>query len=413
MIYLKSLYTVLLTIYILMSMLIPLAGYNKLLFVGLVLIYGGYLLFVKKEKKFDCLKLTLAPVLIILIFVYGFIRGAMNGAVMDLAQQFLLVTGLFALIYPIHEFDIDMNGILKIVAKAYIIFFAIYVIYAMNVMEFAVPACINDIVHAMDSDIIRAIGKTLEELGSGLMTRRAFFGEKGNGIQIYLGSTPFLLVLTDVLFIDFLRNKKISNVFFVGLSLLLTLTTGSRTLMLLVPASLCILIWLRLDRKKQVIAAAAIVAIGLAALIYLLNFSNFFSMEERSNFVKVGHMISYFKQLEPKNALFGEGLATIYYSAGTGYELAHTEITIMDHFRYFGIPLGISIWVMMFIPKIRSNFREWKKWRIWQIKEEAAVLLLYFVFAQTNPVLFNSYGLVVVLWYWAILFSKNKKENIV
>ena len=408
---LKSVYTILLTIYILMSMLIPLAGYNKLIFVALVLIYGGYLLFVKKEKKFECLKLTLAPVFIILIFVYGFIRGATNGAVMALAQQFLLVTGLFALIYPIHEFDIDMNGILKIVAKAYILFFAIYVIYAMNVMEFSVPAFINDIVHALDNGITRIIGKTLEELGSGLMTRRAFFGEKGTGMQIYLGSTPFLLVLTDVLFIDFLRNRKISKLLFIGLSLLLTFTTGSRTLMLLVPASLCILIWLRLDRKKQLIVAAALVAAGIGALIYLLKFSNFFSLEERSNFVKVGHMISYFQQLELSEALFGEGLATIYYSAGTGYELAHTEITLMDHFRYFGIPLGISIWVMMLVPKIQNNCRDWKSWKIWQIKEEVAVLLLYFVFAQTNPVLFNSYGLVVVLWYWAVLFRKNKKEK--
>ena len=79
-------------------MLVPLAGYNKMMFVLLVVIYGGYLLFFKKEKKFECLKLTMVPIWIILIFVYGFIRGMFNDAVMDLAQQFLLVTSLFALI---------------------------------------------------------------------------------------------------------------------------------------------------------------------------------------------------------------------------------------------------------------------------------------------------------------------------
>ncbi len=411
MIYLKSVYSVLLTIYILLSMLVPLAGLNKLLFVALLFIYGGYIFFFKKEKKFDFLKLTLAPVFIIMIFVYGFIRGAMNDAVMDLARQFLLVTALFVLIYPISEFDVDMNAILKIVAKIYIVFFAIYVIYAMNVMEFSVPAAVNNFVHRLDGGLLRTIGDTLHELGSGLMTRRAFFGEKGSGMQIYLGSTPFLLVLTDILFIDYLRNKKWLNLIFVVSALILTFTTGSRTLMLLVPASLCILVWLTLDRKKQIIVAGVLGVLGIAAVIYLFNFSTFFSMEERSNFVKVGHMISYFKQLEMKNALFGEGLATIYYSAGTGYELAHTEITIMDHFRYFGIPLGTMIWIMMLIPKLRANLFAWKRWKIWQMKEEAVVLLLYFVFAQTNPVLFNSYGLVVVLWYWNILFTKNKKEK--
>ena len=413
MIYLKSVYTVLLTIYILMSMLIPLAGYNKLLFVALMLIYGAYILFVKKEKKFEFLKLTLAPMFIILIFVYGFIRGAMNNAIMELAQQFLLVTSLFVLIYPIDEFGIGMNAILKIVAKIYIVFFMIYVIYAMNVMEFQIPAFVNKIAHSLDSRLLRLIGDTLHELGSGLMTRRAFFGEKGSGMQIYLGSTPFMLVLTDILFVDFLRNRKWLNLVFVVLALMLTFTTGSRTLMLLVPASLCILIWLALDRKKQMIVAGVLGIAGIAAVIYLFNFSTFFSMEERSNFVKVGHMISYFKQLEMKNALLGEGLATIYYSAGTGYELAHTEITIMDHFRYFGIPLGTMIWVMMLIPKISRKSLDWRNWKIWQMKEEAVVLLLYFIFAQTNPVLFNSYGLVVVLWYWNILFTKNKKEKFV
>ena len=48
MIYLKSVYSVLLTIYILLSMLVPLAGLNKLLFVALLFIYVGYIFFFKK-----------------------------------------------------------------------------------------------------------------------------------------------------------------------------------------------------------------------------------------------------------------------------------------------------------------------------------------------------------------------------
>lgn len=411
MIHLRSVYTILLEIYILTSMLIPLVSYNKFIFIALVLIYAGYLLFFKKEKKFECLKFTMAPILIIAIFGYGFIRGAMNGAQMTLAKQFLFATSMFVLIYPINEFEIDMNKVLKTVAKVYILFFAIYVTYAMNVKEFEVPAFIGTIVHAMDHGITRAIGSTLHELGSGLMTYRSFFG--GRGKQIYLGSTPFLLVLTDVLFVDFLRNKKLSNLFFVALALLLTFTTGSRTLMLLIPASLCLLIWANLDRKKQVIVAAAIGVAGIAAFIYLLNFSNFFSLEEKSNFVKVGHLISYFEQLDVKNALLGDGLASFYYSSGTGYALAHTEITLMDHCRYFGIPLGLSVWFMLVVPKVKRGWRDWKNWKIWEMKEELLIFLLYLFFAQTNPVLFNSFGLVAVLWYWNVLLMKNKKDKFV
>lgn len=392
-----------------MSLLVPLASYNKMLFVALVLIYGGYLLGVKKEKIFDCLKSTLAPVGIIAIFAYGFLAGLGNGADLALAKQFLLTTGMFALIYPIEEFDIDMNRLLKVVAKIYIVFFAIYVIYAMNVKEFDIPVFLQKLVHALDNDITRTVGSTLHQFGSGLMTHRTFFG--GGGMQIYLGSTPFMLVLTDILFVDFLRNKKVSNLFFVLLSVLLTLTTGSRTLMLLVPASLCILVWAGLDRKKQIIVAAIIAAAGAAAFIYLLTYSNFFSLEERSNFVKVGHIISYFEQLDAKNALLGDGLASFYYSSGVEYDLAHTEITFMDHCRYFGIPLGISVWFMLIVPKVQKGWKNWKNWKIWEMKEELLIFLLYLVFAQTNPVLFNSFGLTVVLWYWNSLFMKYKKEN--
>ena len=402
-------YTVLLIIYILMSLLVPLASYNKMLFVALVLVYGGYLLGVKKEKIFDCLKSTLAPVGIIAIFAYGFLAGLGNGADLALAKQFLLATSMFVLIYPIEEFDIDMNGVLKIVARVYIVFFAIYVIYAMNVKEFDIPVFLQKLVHALDNDITRTVGSTLHQFGSGLMTHRTFFG--GGGMQIYIGSTPFMLVLTDILFVDFLRNKKVSNLFFVLLSVLLTLTTGSRTLMLLVPASLCILIWAGLDRKKQIIVAAIIAAAGAAAFTYLLTYSNFFSLEERSNFVKVGHIISYFEQLDTKNALLGDGLASFYYSSGVEYDLAHTEITLMDHCRYFGIPLGISVWFMLIVPKVQKGWKNWKNWKIWEMKEELLIFLLYLVFAQTNPVLFNSFGLTVVLWYWNSLFMKYKKEN--
>ena len=405
MIKLKTIYSVLLAAYILMSLLIPLAGYNKLIFIGLVLIYGGYLLFFKKEKKFECLGWTLAPVLIIGIFVYGFIRGLLGEAEMTLAKQFLLATSMFVLIYPIEEFEIDMNSLLKTIAKLYIVAFAIYAIYAMNVKEFDIPGILEKLVHALDNGIIRALGKAMEELGSGLIKHRSFFG--GRGMQIYLGSTPFLLVLTDILFIDFLRNKKLFNLVWVALSLMLTMITGSRTLMLLIPASLCLLIWAGLERKKQIIAAVILGIAGVAAFVFLLTNSNFFSLGEQSNSVKVGHILSYFDQLNFGQVLIGDGLASYYYSTGTLKQMAHTEITLMDHCRYFGVPLSFALWGMLLIPKAGKLTKNWKQWKIWQMKEETLVFLLYLFFAQTNPVLFNSFGLVSVLWYWNVWLKKH------
>ena len=141
---------------------------------------------------------------------------------------------------------------------------------------------------------------------------------------------------------------------------------------------------------------------GIGAFIFLLRNSTFFSLSEPSNSVKAGHIVSYFKQLNLKQALLGDGLATYYYTTGWDRYLAHTEITLMDYWRYFGIPLGCAVYGLLIWPRKNTN------WNPLEMKPETAVFLLYLLFSQTNPVLFNSFGLVSVLWYWNILFKDQK-----
>lgn len=105
----------------------------------------------------------------------------------------------------------------------------------------------------------------------------------------------------------------------------------------------------------------------------------------------------------------GDGLGGFYltsYSPTEQKMLAQTEITFLDHCRYFGIPLSLTMWLSMIFPKWNGFVADIKKWKIWQVKEELTVLLIYFVWAQLNPVLFNSFGLAIVLWYWNVLFKK-------
>lgn len=405
---LGTIYTVLLTIYILSSLLVPLAVINKMVFLLLMVIYGIYVLFVKKEHQLEYLKVTKAPLVILAVFLYGFFRGMAGSADLALAKQFLFAAGVLLLIYPIREFNIDMNKILKYTAKIYILFFAVYVVYAINLMDFTLPQWLENTVSLLDNAAVRWIGSSLHELCSGTLTKRSFF--EGSGMQIYLGTTPFLLILTDILFIDFLKDKKKCDLVFVGLSVLMTLTTGSRTLILLIPASLCVLVWAGLDKKKQIITAVGLAVLAMAAFLYLLKFSNFFSLSESSNFVKVGHISSYLEQLNLKNVLLGDGLASFYYSAGTTYEIAHTEITLMDHCRYFGIPLALVVWYLLIVPQNFGGWKEVRHWKIWCRKEELLVFLMYLVFAQTNPVLFNSFGLIAVLWYWNIYLMPGEDD---
>ena len=410
MINLKSFYTVLLALYTLTSLLIPLASVNKLIFIALVMLYGAYILFFKKEKKFACLKMTLAPVIIIAIFVYGYVRAMFGTNDMALARQFLLGTGMFVLIYPIEEFEIDMQALMLIIAKIYIAIYAIYVIDAINIMDYTVPGFVKSFAGLFDNGITRAIGDWLMVLGGGWMRYRKIFS--GNGMMIYLGSISFILVLISALYIDFFRTKKWANLIWAMVGMLLSFTAGQRACMLFIPATLCVITWLQLNRKWKRIFFGMLMIAAAAAFIYLLRNTSIFSFTDRSNAVKIGHLICYFEQLNLKQTLIGDGLASFYlttYSPTTQEMLAQTEITFLDHCRYFGIPLSLTIWLGMVFPKWNGMIKDIRKWNIWQVKEELAVLIIYFVWAQLNPVLFNSFGLVIVLWYWSVLFKKTQK----
>lgn len=410
MINLKSIYTVLLALYILTSLLIPLASANKLIFVALVMIYGMYILFFKKEKKFACLKLMLEPMIIIAIFVYGYIRAMFGDNDMALARQFLLGTGMFALIYPIEEFEIDMQKLMLIIAKIYIAFYAIYVIDAINLMDYDVPGFVKGFAGLFDNAITRTIGEQMMVLGGGWMKYRSIFG--GKGMMIYLGSISFMLVLVSVLYLDFFKTKRWTNLLWVVLGTLLSFTAGQRACMLFIPAILCALTWLQFNPKVKLISAGIIGIAVVAAVVYLIKNTTILSFGDHSNAVKIGHVICYFDQFNLKQAFTGDGLASYYLTTFTPTDklmLAQTEITFLDHCRYFGIPLSVTIWLGMVFPKANRIALDIRKWKIWQAIDELAVLLIYFVWAQLNPVLFNSFGLVIVLWYWNVLFKKTQE----
>ena len=410
MINLKSIYTLLLAFYILTSLLIPLASANKLIFVALVLIYGIYILFFKKEKKFECLNLTLAPIVIIAIFVYGYIRAMFGDSDMALARQFLLGSGMFALIYPIEEFEIDMQKLMLIIAKIYIMFYAIYVINSINLMEYDVPGFVKGFAGMFDNGLTRTIGDKMMILGGGWMSYRSFFG--GEGMMIYLGSISFMLVLVSVLYLDFFKTKRWTNLLWVVLGTVLSFTAGQRACMLFIPAILCAITWLQLNQTVKWISAGIIGVVAAAAFVYLIKNTSILSFGDRSNAVKIGHMICYFEQFNLKQGLIGDGTASYYltsYSPTEKKMLAQTEITFLDHCRYFGIPLSLTIWLSMIFPKWNRIALDIRKWKIWQAIDELAVLLIYFVWAQLNPVLFNSFGLVIVLWYWNVLFKKSQE----
>ena len=103
--------------------------------------------------------------------------------------------------------------------------------------------------------------------------------------------------------------------------------------------------------------------------------------------------------MTPVSLLFGEGLAATYFSSGYNALTAQTEITLLDMARYFGLPLTALLYAALLFPTPQgSSYHE-------ENRSAVVIFLLYLSISMTNPVLFNSYGLLVVIWYWSRILA--------
>jgi len=141
----------------------------------------------------------------------------------------------------------------------------------------------------------------------------------------------------------------------------------------------------------------AIMLLAWIAWVAVLGDSQVFSSKEESNSVKLGHFQSYLRQLTWLNGLFGEGLGSYYYSTGTASLRSYTELTPIDMARYLGIPLTLVLYAALIFP-LRGAWRYTRRQGGYTI-----AILLFTALSISNPVMFNSYGLLVVVWYWCSL----------
>jgi hypothetical protein len=92
--------------------------------------------------------------------------------------------------------------------------------------------------------------------------------------------------------------------------------------------------------------------------------------------------------------LFGDGLASTYYTVGFQIRAAQTEITLLDMIRYFGLPLTALLYAALLFPSLRQRSIDRRKLKA------IVIFAVYLLMSLTNPILFNSFGLMIVVWYW-------------
>lgn len=364
--------------YCLSTVLLPVFVLNKLFFVPLFLM--AVYVFISRPIK------TIAPVVVFLIFLYGFLLGLLGGADADFSRQMILGAVSLFLIYSIVEFKVDMALIVKAVGAIFALIMCVFSFMLMVEPGSSLSVMLLDFYNA-------------NELG--------YYGLRSFGgldmFMLHHRSSPFLLLPLSLFFLDFLQVKRFWSLFFVVVILMAIIWSASRGLIVMAAVSMLVLYFYNKNWSARLLMLCALVPVIILGVGYLLTETSMFSSDEQSNNIKIGHIISFLNVADWKMLVFGNGLGTYYYTEGYGELAAQTEITWMDSVRYVGLPLSLLLFSVLLFPNRKYLASV-------QGSSSRLIMFMYLLMSLSNPVLFNSFGFLVILWYWSVVI-KNQEPS--
>lgn len=364
-------------VFVILTLLFPSGEANKVAFAFLMLLTTMVL--VANPRGFAVE--TGSPLAVASIFAYGYWLSLYGDNEGPLAIQFLLSVAVLFLFFPVRWFSVNFDRVV-VVAGVILCLFTLMA----GVFLLAMP----------DTAIGELALRYFIDYSMGARGSRSFGDE--SAFMFHAGTAPFLFLPFGIVARRMIDRFTFSDFLCVLLFLAAILATTSRALLL---ACIGLMIYLLARRMRPAIAVGFVL---LGAFLALLAFflvgalSDLFSVTETSNSIKVGHAVSYVDSLTLREIFLGNGLASIYFSSGQGQFLAHTEITLLDMMRYLGVPLAFLLYFLILKPTFRFVATS-------ESVFAGVLMLIYCVISMTNPVLFNSYGLLVVVWYWTKVIS--------
>lgn len=359
--------------FMLTTLIAPVTILNKLLFIFLML----WTLLLITQLRQNSLRLFLPVFGVIAIFMYGLLISVLGRSDSKLALQFFLATFVLMLIHFVDYFRIDMDKASELCGKAMIVFTVLYWALVFN----------QDVPYAP-----RAF-EWMNEISSSASAEREFI-EGGITMTLALGTVPFLFVPWCLTTIRLIRCTRPSDLLWFLLYGLAIGLSGARGLVLVALAFLIAALFWLTSLRTRIFMILAVVVIFMIVAPVILNETMIFNSQEVSNSVKIGHFNSFLDGLDISGALFGNGLGSYYFSSGRGDWVAHTELTPIDLARYVGIPLAIFVYGLMLLPTGHLASYRGDNYLF------SFAFFLFLILSTTNPTLVNSYGMLVVVWYW-------------
>lgn len=328
------------------------------------------------------------PFLIIFFLGFYFFYGALNESDLSLGLQFFSSTVLLVIFYVIVRFGICVNKNLK-----YSVFILVFVIYYLSAGYFGIVSGLP-----FGDELVDIFIKY--ELG--------FIGQRDFGIivlpMLHFITSPLLLILSSLLIIENSGKLSIKLFFFLVTIFGATYFSGSRGIFLFSILSAFVLFLYFSSRMKKMVVSSLIGALIIfVALTY--DFGMIANSKETSNSVKLAHAYSYLDSVDSKSLILGDGLASTYFTQGFGRVTAQTELMLFDFLRYFGVFNTIFFYIFLVFPivirrgaiKLINPFKS-------HATPYAICFSFYLLLAMSNPMVLNSYGMIVVIWYWANVY---------
>jgi len=364
--------TILMGSFFVTSLIAPAAVFNKLLFL-LMLGRCALDLFLSDQ---GAMRETKAPFIVLLIFTYGYFLSWFNRSDSALALQFFLASSLLLLFYYVRRYDIDVDRLVKMSGVAMMLATAAY-LYSKLLRDYPLAA---------------PLAAAFEKVSLSAMAERDYF--ESAVLTLHIGTVPFLFAPFCLWAVEVAARPRVRTILLMLVALACMVLSGSRGLLAVSVAFAAYVLVKRFSMVGRVLALIGVIAVIYIGIDFLLSRSQVLDVQEGSNAVKIGHARSFIDALTPNSALFGNGLASFYFSSGSGVNTPHTEITPLDMARYFGIPLALLLYLTLLFPTLKMQS---------YLGQNAIYIIaftLYLLLSATNPVLINSYGLLVVLWYW-------------
>jgi hypothetical protein len=226
------------------------------------------------------------------------------------------------------------------------------------------------------------------------------FGEV-DVMMIYFATTPLVIIAVPFLMRLIFGEKAASlkragALIFLAMILAAVLFSAARALTAVLLLE-CFACFLFLNRRRLMLSAWSLALAGIIGVtgLVLVQRTVLLSSDEQSNSIKISHFQSFtdFIGDHPGVLLTGDGLGAAYYTYAleVNQEVYQTELTYLDTVRYFGLFGSLIFLGLLFLP-------------LWPPAGSGLAVIglaSYLIVAGNNPLLFNSTGMLAIVYFWS------------